>query len=248
MKLTEYAVWDWRAFAKALLDNNTDPKTLYTYQETKIAMHQFSGLSIHTCPGSSQYCRDRCYDARGIKVLMGGTRAMAKSAVYSYLAETNPAELERRILKDLDNCTKVIRVHVGGDFLSVDHIKAWQNIADKASYNTFYAYTRSWRDRDMMEQLILLNMRENFTVFASVDPETGLPTYGGLRVAQMGGDVFNIAKSIRCPEQAGKQPNCARCGLCFNKDVSNAINFDLHGSGAKKPSLLQKVMGVKTAD
>ena len=228
MKHTEYLEWDWVSWVEEWLDTEEEPKSLHVFQETKINMHHFSGLSIHGCLGASNLCRRECYDARGVKVKIGGLRVMKKAALYTYLAYKNPEELEKRIKRDLFYCTELVRVHVGGDFVSPDHIRVWQRIARETPTKKFFAYTRSWRHAEMIEELNILNNESNFRVYCSVDAETGLPQKGDMPIAQMS-HVYNV-KSIECPEQKREGVTCATCQICTKPNSPNLI-FHMHGGG-----------------
>jgi hypothetical protein len=68
------------------------------------------------------------------------------------------------------------RIHVSGDFFSVEYVKKWIEIVTARPDVTFYAYTRSWREWELWEHIRYLHFEhDNVTVNLSVDDETGSP-------------------------------------------------------------------------
>jgi hypothetical protein len=63
---------------------------------------------------------------------------------YDLLRECNsPEEMRDLILASLPRAARIIRIHVGGDFYSVDYFRAWALVAFDRPLIKFYAYTKS---------------------------------------------------------------------------------------------------------
>jgi hypothetical protein len=101
----------------------------------------FSLPSISTC---GMYCKG-CYDIRAMRY----KSARKKRYVNYSMAMHNMDELKALILKQIKNSRTVeyIRLHVGGEFFSLDYVKMWQEIAREVKLTKpdviFYTYTKS---------------------------------------------------------------------------------------------------------
>lgn len=72
------------------------------------------------------------------------------------------------------------RIHVSGDFYSVEYVEKWREIVEERQDVTFYAYTRSWRIPAIWNAIRRLHLEnENCNVNLSVDDETGVPRVFG---------------------------------------------------------------------
>jgi len=81
---------------------------------------------------------------------------------------------------------KVFRLHVSGDFYSVDYINSWREIAQSCPDTSFYTYTRSWRKPILLPALLDLASEPNFYMWFSCDRDTGVPDdYDNVRTAYM---------------------------------------------------------------
>lgn len=139
---------------------------------------------------------------------------------------------------------RVMRVHVSGDFYSVDYIRKWLEITQRLPRVQFFAYTRSWRIEEMFPELLKLAGQDNFQMWWSMDRETGpAPLIRGVRRAYMAIDdvdaahapddcdlvfrdqtktVMKKANGVQvCPPENGvKMKNkitCSQCGICWNQ-------------------------------
>ena len=66
-----------------------------------------------------------------------------------------------------------IRLHVSGDFFSVEYARTWLRVAQRCRATTFLFYTRAWRSPEMHEVLVGLASLPNVFAFWSEDRETG---------------------------------------------------------------------------
>jgi hypothetical protein len=84
----------------------------------------------------------------------------------------------------------LLRLHSGGDFYDVEYIDKWLEIVQACPATTFYTYTRSWRDAEMLVALRRLAAQPNVHLWWSTDAETESidgrpPAVDGVRVAHL---------------------------------------------------------------
>lgn len=188
-----------------------------------------------TCPGSSEECRKICYAVRPV---------MEFGPVYE-MWKANAASDVPPIPDD----AKLLRLHVSGDFDTVEYIQNWIARLKERPDVTCWGYTRSWRVAELLPWLEILRGLPNVQLFASMDesiPE--LPprswrrawidgdTRGGTpqQVAAHAEDpvTHNLVAvdgvpSYVCPEETKRQPNCEACKYCF-KGTTNDVTFLRH--------------------
>jgi hypothetical protein len=128
---------------------------------------------------------------------------------------------------DLPEGTKLVRIHVSGDFDSVAYVERWIEIASDNPETLFWAYTRSWRDISIRLSLEKLRALPNVQLFASTDESITESLPYGWRVAWIQGDPRANSKSLTCPEETGKKANCEECGYCF-KGRKGDVTFLRH--------------------
>lgn len=225
MKTEEYLQLDYND----IIARYPRPRLLGTAGNVKLGkIYQFSGLSIHTCPGKTDECSSVCYDAWSPKTYLGGEKLLVKQAWYTYLAQNRPEDLAKQMWLELElDNARIVRMHVGGDFFTIGQIEAWISIANKLPDVKFFGFTRSWRVSELVPALDRLRNMTNVKLQASVDSQTGRPD-NTWQMAVM--ETEDVGNSITCLEQTGVQPSCASCGLCYNKNVTKNIKFLLHGA------------------
>jgi hypothetical protein len=191
-----------------------------------------------TCPGSTEECEAICYAKRisGAVPLMVYNQNMG--------ADVPPIP---------DDC-QVLRIHVSGDFDSIEYIQNWVMRLQARPDVTAWAYTRSWRVPSLLLYLEMLRALPNVQLFASMDQShTDVPPHGWRR-AWIDGDkragdpftdimahddaaalmhsarnqrTFDGAPSLVCPEETKHKANCLECGYCF-EGKRNDVTFLRH--------------------
>ncbi len=68
---------------------------------------------------------------------------------------------------------KSVRIHVAGDFFSVEYAQAWLAIARRCKTTSFWFYTRAWRAQEICDMLTALASLPNVYAFWSEDRDTG---------------------------------------------------------------------------
>lgn len=139
------------------------------------------------------------------------------------------------------------KIHVVGDFFSVEYIHAWSRVAALLPTVGFWTYTRAWRVPSLIPALERLAAHENVAVFLSYDSATGIPpTIRGTRLAWLAShdedvplspshvafrasverhsvSLTRLGSSLVCPHQSGPTPqhlSCIDCGHCLPSEHS----------------------------
>lgn len=192
-----------------------------------------------TCPGATEECQAICYAARPVAEHGAVERMWRENSI-------------REDVPPIPEDCKILRIHVSGDFTSVDYIRNWYlRLAGRPDVRAF-AYTRSWRVPELLPALQELHRTPNLQLFASMDKSTiELPPFGWRR-AWMADDerlsiidveqernhtVYNhadatevadiIGMSYTCPEQTGHKASCAECRYCIDGQ-HNDVTFLKH--------------------
>jgi len=124
----------------------------------------------------------------------------------------------------------VVRLHILGDFYSVEYVQFWHQMLEKHSGLHIYGYTA--RNSGLIGKEILKSLipHERVCIRFSVDSniirglDSNIFTPDLLAVDE---SVSNIPLLI-CPEQTEQTESCLTCGLCFNKNFSKAVKFLSH--------------------
>ena len=193
-----------------------------------------------TCPGASAECQAICYAARPVT---------EHGAVFDMWALNS---LTSDVPPIPDGC-KLLRLHVGGDFDSIEYINAWIERLNERPDVTAWGYTRSWRVPELLPALERLRALPNVQLFASMDKSImQLPPKGWRRAwiaddtrvvttvrspriqyvdtyeSQVQADITGVPElSFVCPEETGDKPNCESCGYCL-KGKKNDVTFLKH--------------------
>lgn len=119
----------------------------------------------------------------------------------------------------------VIRLHVLGDFYSVDYVQHWhQALVQNPSLHLF-GYTH-WRQSDPIGKAVadMVAAFPDRTAFRRSDPsEANDPLPGAWTIERT---QLPVLGSVTCPEQTGKTSSCNTCGLCMN--TTTAVSFINH--------------------
>ncbi len=183
--------------------------------------------AVVTCPSATDWCLSNCYNADNrIDVY-----PIDKWARNWWAVESHPKDVSDSIVSQLINADKpcAVRIHSSGDFFSKAYIDLWTNIARVSSDTHFWAYTRSWRSRELLPFLETLRSLENVEIIASWDTTMNSPPPSYWRKCLVCYDETEASIFLRdssniviCPEQIGLVDNCASCNLCMrniNKDI-----------------------------
>ena len=194
--------------------------------------------ALFTCPGATALCKRLCYALKGF-FFIGNVK---KSHERNYNESLSDDFVQIMNVDILRNFVRVARVHVGGDFYSVEYIHKWIKIVRANPNVLFYAYTRSWSDHEFWVHLLQLAKEPNFHMWWSCDRETGKPPVSRFaKTAYLMEDdndlppykvdlVFRdkattVLKytpegSLVCPYDNGiTETTCSQCKICFRDEV-----------------------------
>ena len=130
-------------------------------------------------------------------------------------------EQELKVLNEKHPNGIVIRLHVLGDFYSVDYVSFWEDMLFKYSNLCLFGYTGREEDSKIGKRIWYLNTRFN---------ERCVIRYS--RSIQYDGSNLYAAEesfegnSFDCPEQTGKVKSCAARGLCWT--TKKTVRFLTH--------------------
>lgn len=138
-------------------------------------------------------------------------------------------DLEARIFVELVDLAKkykhgfVIRLHILGDFYSVQYVKLWQSMMGLHPNLRVFGYTARHKG----------NIKRALDRIQDLFPERWW-----IRVSRNDPSVLLSAHSvpsgnaIPCPEQTGKTESCLTCGLCWK--MQKPIYFQSHDEMAQQ--------------
>jgi len=115
----------------------------------------------------------------------------------------------------------VIRLHVLGDFYSVDYVLFWEEMLFRHSKLCLFGYTGREEDTPIGEHIFQLNTHfpERCVIRFSRSKE-----YNGVN-SYAAEESFD-GPSFVCPEQTDKVASCAACGLCWT--TKKTVRFLSH--------------------
>lgn len=196
----------------------------------RILKGKFQGYSLY---GLSLEERATCpvdCDARGI--CYGNGMQMARRhriAEFGFFADLLEDEI-REILTDADGL--MVRLHVLGDFSSVEYVAMWADLLEMHERLACYGYThrrmKGLGGDEIGEAIFALKGRfpDRFRIRWSSDKR--MPD-GTTIIARMP-EGPRVKEGIVCPAQTDATACCASCGLCWDmKTQFDTIVFVKHG-------------------
>ena len=131
--------------------------------------------------------------------------------------------LEREIEELLEKHKEgiVIRLHVLGDFFSVEYVRFWREMLFEYPKLCIFGYTGREDATLIGREIWMINNRfnERCVIRSSRSKEYDSAWSYAAEESFEG-------KSFDCPEQTGKLPSCAACGLCWS--VPKTVKFLSH--------------------
>jgi Gene product 88 len=175
-------------------------------------MYSLTLTERETCPRSCHHWQD-CYGNN-----MGFASRMPAGKV-----------LESRIASEIADLAKkhkqgfLIRLHVLGDFYSLDYVRLWNQLLREYDNLHVFGYTARNPKEDIIGialEGVILTYGSRFSIRLS---QSTLNT--SVEMAQA---IENSVEgvSITCPQQTGKTAACVTCGLCWS--VKAPIHFLNH--------------------
>ena len=180
---------------------------------------------VITCPSASDWCTKHCYNADSRESVF----PISKWNSNWSLILNNISLVKNKIVEEVNRTDESVafRIHSSGDFFSNDYINMWIDILDSCPKAKFWAYTRSWNDRSLLERLNVLKSHSNIQLFASWDLTMPEPPSGWRKSIVYNSHENTNYKGLICPEQSGKVSNCISCNFCI-RDGDEDVLFILH--------------------
>lgn len=126
----------------------------------------------------------------------------------------------------------VVRLHVLGDFYSVEYVQAWQDFLDEFPALRIFGYT-AWPKDSQIGKLTYKSTQERWERFAIRFSSEEPQAQGATTIWRMPEDD-NVREGIVCPAQTGKTDCCGSCGLCWAVSAKETpIVFIAHGRTSK---------------
>ena len=192
-------------------ETKVEPPQVSRWNSKMGTVPSFSLPVLKTCPGKTEFCSRLCYGLNG-----RFAQPQMRKILQSNLVATNQAHFVQRIVREiLKTGTEVFRLHVVGDFYSVEYVERWIEIADRLPGVKFFGSTRSWRVPGLRDAVTRFRDLPNVYLRASIDP-THLdkpPSSWGVWSIEGEGDP--------CPHDFALGEHCLTCKKCWQTKDSD---------------------------
>jgi len=127
----------------------------------------------------------------------------------------------------------VVRLHVLGDFYSVEYVDAWASFLDAFPALHVFGYT-AWPRGSEIGAAVKRLTDKRWDRFAMRFSDAVSKPQGTTTIWRVP-EADNIPEGLVCPAQTGKTDCCGTCGICWSETARDkTIVFVAHGrSGAK---------------
>ena len=173
-------------------------------------LYSLTLVERETCPRTCHHWDD-CY---------GNNMPFAHRFSTDGLMPKLEAEIIELLSKHKNGIT--IRLHVLGDFYSVDYVSFWERMLLNHPKLTLFGYTANMRGTTIGDAIWLMNIRYSERCVIRYSSSQATEDLGEWFAAE---ESFE-GKSFDCPEQKGKVKDCASCGLCWT--TSKTVRFATH--------------------
>lgn len=211
------SIKDVKEYPYKVLKKSTNKKLLKTVTKGRFKGYEFLTLTLierETCP-SDCYHWDDCY---------GNNMPFAHRFKQG-------KDLEKRIEKEISelnqNKNYLIRLHILGDFYSVEYVNLWLRLLDEYLNIAIYGYTGINPNSNIGKVIAFGNQKhlatnsKRFNIRYSNRPNI-LFSANSLEVQKP-----QKGKAIICPQQTGQSKGCADCALCWDTEKVSII-FKTH--------------------
>jgi hypothetical protein len=106
-----------------------------------------------------------------------------------------------------------VRLHVLGDFYSVDYVERWRGFLDRFPALHVFGFTARWdAARDPIARALVHLVLERWDRFAVRFSNAPVEECSTVSIEH---PVQKPADAIICPQQTGRTASCGTCGLCW---------------------------------
>lgn len=109
----------------------------------------------------------------------------------------------------------VVRLHILGDFYSVDYVNLWTGLVDTVPQLHIFGYTARWKRDDPIGQALLIYAEAHWDRFAMRFSNAPVDTCSTVTIEHA---AQKPADAIICPAQLGQSESCSTCALCFQSN------------------------------
>jgi hypothetical protein len=184
-------------------------ETLLTDGNSKLGIiPNFSLLSFLTCPGFTEWCKNKCFGKNGNYMYDSNVIR----TVWNYLQTIEPSFVDRMVSELIVASFNVnrMRLHGIGDLYNQQYLDDWKIIARAVPKIKILAYTRSY-------MLDFNDLPKNLIIRYSVDPTTTQYPTITLPVSEIVPKKTTVSDSKLCDTK------CFKCSYCWNS--KNTIQF-----------------------
>ena len=176
----------------------------------------FSLPVLITCPGKTEFCSRLCYGLNG-----RFTKPRARELYQNNLEASKQPDFAERIVSEILKAKpEAFRLHVVGDFYSVEYVEKWLEIAERLPDVKFFGSTKSWRVLGLRDAVTRFRDLPNVYLRASID-------FSHLDQPSSSWRVWSIeGKGDPCPHDFSSVENCLTCKKCWQIKESD-IRFKL---------------------
>jgi len=119
----------------------------------------------------------------------------------------------------------VVRLHVLGDFYSVEYVRFWSDQLNATVALRLFGYTHWPHDHPIGKEVAqLVHSYPERAAFRRSDKTSRSDPLPGAMTIPKGAPA--VSGTVICPEQTGKTASCTTCGLCM--DNRTAVSFIDH--------------------
>lgn len=142
-----------------------------------------------------------------------------------------------------DHAGLLIRLHVLGDFPSVEYVSFWKEVLDEHPNVACFGYTHR----------LTGEIADSIQAVKDVHPDrfrirwSGRKGEDGALVANFIPDKPRVDEGLVCPSQTDKTACCATCGLCWENKFESIV-FIKHGRMSVETETQAIMAGMKRAD
>jgi hypothetical protein len=167
-----------------------------------------------TCPGSTEFCRNKCYAKKAEKIYPSVLPCRMNN-----LNESKEKDFSSKVINFLNKNKKreFFRIHEAGDFYDQNYLNKWIEITNNFPEIKFLAFTKSFN-------LDFSNVPKNLQLVMSIMPDTTKEAPKKFPTAYAGNcKGMNKEKTLECPG------SCTNCGMCWDLSKTKLnVHFNIH--------------------
>jgi hypothetical protein len=109
----------------------------------------------------------------------------------------------------------VVRLHVLGDFYSVEYVDLWRKLLEQHSALHIFGYTARWDAKNDPIAAALVSLVERQWDRCALRFSNAPVPFAGPSTISIEHPFQKPADAILCPEQIGRTESCSTCALCW---------------------------------